>query len=71
MVLSSTVAAAADGADGSSSLLLADDDAAEVEGVLRLFKTLYLTGFLELEEIGLTSAIGCTESASLSLKRLL
>ena len=67
MVLSSAVAAA--GADESS--LLADDDAAEVEGVLRLFKTLYLTGFLELEEIGLTSANGCTESLSLSLKRLL
>ena len=67
MVLSSTAAAAADG----SSLLVDDDDAAEVEGVLRLFKTLYLTGFLELEEIGSTSAKGCTESSSLSLKRLL
>ena len=63
-------AAAAAGADGSPSLLLVDD-AAEVEGVLRLFKTLYLTGFLELEEIGLTSAKGCTESLPLSSKRLL
>jgi hypothetical protein len=60
MVLSSTAAAAADG-----SSLLADDDDAEVEGVLRLFKTLYLTGFLELDEKG------CPESSPLSLKRSL
>ena len=61
-MLSSTAAAAA--AD-ESSLLADDDDDAEVEGVLRLFKTLYLTGFLELEEKG------CTESSPLSSKRSL
>ena len=63
MVLSSTAAAAA--ADESSLLADDDDDAAEVEGVLRLFKTLYLTGFLELDEKG------CTESSPFSLKRSL
>ena len=64
MVVSSTAAA---GADGSSSLLLLVDAAeAEVEGVLRLFKTLYLTGFLELEE-----KEDCPKSSPLSLKRLL
>ncbi len=67
MVLSSTAAAAADGSSSLLLLLLL----LLLAGVLRLFKTLYLTGFLELEEIGLTSAKGWTESASLSLKRLL